>query len=292
MKLGRWAGIELRINEWLLLMFAVFIWAGVGQEIALVFLSLLWHEAGHLLAARRLGFDVQEVEFYPYGGVAKLAPGAMQTVEGEIAIALAGPLASLLMILIVEGSIVFFGYGGVWGEFLQTVNLSLALFNLLPIIPLDGGRVLRAWMGKSRGVLEASSFTATLGQTLAILLGICSVLALYIGWAGLDWPLLAGFLFLGAKRERMLGPMVFWRFLKSKRNQLIHQGAWSADCVVAREDLPIAQLLQNVVPERCLVITVVDAGGRIIGQAAEGDLLEEVMRDNSQGTLGDLIRKK
>ncbi|MBM7866856.1 hypothetical protein GTO89_04415 [Heliobacterium gestii] len=291
MRIVRLAGVDVRINEWLIVLAALYVWAGVVTEVALAFACVAWHEFGHVLAARRKGFAVQEVEFFPFGGVARLEPGLEQSPGDEIPVVLAGPLFSFLLLLILEGGV---RLGVDWGDyfdFLRNVNFSIGLFNLLPILPLDGGRLCRAWLAGRWGVMGASLRTAGWGEGLALLFGLLAIAGLYGGRSGLDLPLIAGFLFLGAHKERSNGPMFFWNLLRVKRRKLTGQAAWSGEVVVARRDARVSSLLPRIVPQRCLLVTVIDGEGAVIGQVSESELLQQMLQGKEDLAVGELIRK-
>jgi len=211
-KLGRVAGIDLYLHPTFLLLLAFVGLSTRGQGPAAVALTVatfgcvLLHELGHALAARRFGIATEDITLYPIGGVARLrrmprAPGA------ELLIALAGPavnvgLAAGLALGIGAAVVVapFALAGGVSG-FLATlleINLGLALFNLLPAFPMDGGRVLRALLSLPMGRRRATEVAATLGQVLAIAL---PAVLLAFGMFSPFHLVMAAFLYLAAGAE-------------------------------------------------------------------------------------------
>jgi Zn-dependent protease/predicted transcriptional regulator len=185
LRLGRIAGVEVGIN-WSALAIVVLIVAGLaaGQLpsaypgysrvayvvaaliAAVLFLaSLLAHEIAHAIVARRNGVQVQSIVLWLLGGVAQLE-GEPQTPGADFRIAVVGPLTSLVL-----GG-VFAGIGAIAAAlgagrlavgvlaYLAGTNILLAIFNLIPAAPLDGGRVLRAALWRWRGDREAAAITA------------------------------------------------------------------------------------------------------------------------------------
>jgi len=135
------------------------------------FASVLTHELCHALAARALGVPTAEVTLYVFGGAARILsePGGP---GGEVLMAMAGPLASVVLAgLFALTSQLATGWVAQLAWFLGAGNLVLAVFNLLPGFPLDGGRLARAlvWKLTGRRVL-ATRVTAWLGRGLAVLL--------------------------------------------------------------------------------------------------------------------------
>ena len=182
-QLGRIGGIRIGINWSWLIVFALIVWSlasGVfpsttpgfsdGEYIALAvaaallfFASLLLHELGHALQARREGVEIEGINLWLFGGVAQFK-GDFPSAGAEFRIAIAGPLVSLalgvLFVLVaafaglpnaVDGVVAWLGF----------TNLILLAFNLLPALPLDGGRVLRSALWYFRGDLRWATWVAS-----------------------------------------------------------------------------------------------------------------------------------
>lgn len=158
----------------------------------LFFLSLLAHELAHALVARRRGVEVEGITLFIFGGMARTRSEAA-TPGAEFVIAAVGPVASLFLGVLLYGVAVLADmaawHPGVWGVagHLGFLNLALAVFNLLPGFPLDGGRLLRSGLWKATGSLRRATRLATLaGRGL--------------GWAIIAagaWLLLIGNQFVG-----------------------------------------------------------------------------------------------
>jgi len=178
------AGIRILIDpSWLFIFFMV-VWSlgtfyfpesqppvrGTGAWILsvvaalLLFASVLVHELSHALLAKRAGIAVPRIRLFLFGGVSEMA-AEPQNPAAEVRIAAAGPLtsfglAALFFLLSLTGlpSMVYGGRNVT--DYLAGINLLLALFNLLPGFPLDGGRILRAWLWSRRGNLLSATRTA------------------------------------------------------------------------------------------------------------------------------------
>src|SRR5919106_4326834 len=190
--LGRIAGISFGVNWSWLVVFALIVWTlatgifpemnpgfsdGAYVAMALVaallfFTSLLLHEYGHALQARREGMEIEGITLWLFGGVAKFR-GMFPSAGAEFRIAVAGPLVTLVI------GVVFAGVAwladlpgpidGLVG-WLGVVNLLLLVFNMLPALPLDGGRVLRAALwGARRDFAIATRLAADIGRGFGFL---------------------------------------------------------------------------------------------------------------------------
>ena len=182
----------------------------------LFFGSLLAHEMGHALTARRLGIETTGIDLWFFGGVAKMARDA-DSAGTEFKIAVAGPLVSLAVVgLCVAAGIALAGPDELWDaallrsgadvtpalllvSWLGTINAAVFVFNLLPAFPLDGGRIVRAFAWKLTGDrLKATRASALLGQVMSwILVGLGLAEILFTGatLSGL-WLMVLGW-FLG-----------------------------------------------------------------------------------------------
>jgi Zn-dependent protease len=186
-KIGRVEGIDLYVHPtFLLLLIPGLVGGGFYGLFFLlaVFGCVVLHELGHALAARRFGIATRDITLYPIGGVARLermprAPGA------ELLIALAGPavnfviaatLAALGALFAGDLGIASAGLFGKFSSDVITANIFLALFNLLPAFPMDGGRVLRALLSGSMGRARATAVAARIGRAMAVIFGVAGLL--------------------------------------------------------------------------------------------------------------------
>lgn len=179
-ELGPVLGIQLRAHFTFFLMLILGALAGAasgglpGMTQQVVFTVLLFglvvlHELGHAMAARAFGIRTHDILLLPVGGMARLErPPA--TPQQEILVALAGPAVNMALATLLVPLAALAGHGLI--EQLLWANVSLALFNLIPAFPMDGGRVLRAGLTWKLGPFEATRLAASIGKGAAIALGI------------------------------------------------------------------------------------------------------------------------
>ena len=221
-RLGRIAGIEIGFNWSLIIVFALIVWtltsavfpdqnAGLsdGAYLAmavvaavLFFLSILLHELGHALQAQREGLEIDGITLWLFGGVARFK-GMFPSAGAELRIAIAGPAVSLALGFLFVALARFLSLpDAVDGVFawLGFTNLALLVFNLLPALPLDGGRVLRALLWGARNDFAwATRVSAGIGRGFGFLF-IAGGLALFIfldDYSG-AWLAFMGWFLLGA----------------------------------------------------------------------------------------------
>jgi Zn-dependent protease len=221
-KLGDIAGISVYVHwsfwilpGWILLSS----WSAGGGLLAglaaavfvfAVFGCVVLHEVGHALAARRFRIGTRDITLYPIGGVANLERMPTRP-SRELAIALAGPAVNVAIAAALFGLILLGGMGSqvfsptaAGGAFLVNlmwVNVALVLFNLLPAFPMDGGRVLRAFLAMGLPRLTATTVAARVGQVMAVVLGLIGL------FTGGMLVLVALFVFLAAQAELTMARM-------------------------------------------------------------------------------------
>jgi Zn-dependent protease len=211
--IGRVVGVPIRLHWtfFLLIAFvaivdrsagAVAVAAGLIWIVAL-FTSVVVHEVAHCVVARRHGATVLDIVLFPLGGMSRV--DAMPTEpRDEMAIAVVGPLVSLALGLALLGTGALTGahvwpptlFVGSWWARLGWLNLLLGAFNLLPALPMDGGRVLRAGLARHRSNLEATVLAARVARYLGVGMVV-------VGFFYDIWLILIGlFVLLGANAEQ------------------------------------------------------------------------------------------
>jgi len=223
--IGRFGGVEVRLNWSLIAVFALIVWSltdgvfpsqnpglsdgtylAMGIVAALLFLaSILLHELGHSWVARREGIEVDSITLWLFGGVSQFK-GRFPSSGAEFRVAVSGPLVSIalggLFVLIavahvpssVDGVAAWLGY----------INLILAVFNLLPALPLDGGRVLHSALWRAKGDFAwATRVASEIGVAFGYLF-IALGLAMFIfqgSFSGAWLAFIGWFLLQGARAE-------------------------------------------------------------------------------------------
>lgn len=163
-------GVEAHWSFLLALLLYGLLGGGASVLVALlVFASVIVHEFGHSLVALRKGIRISGIELHFFGGVAKMQD-MPRTPRDELLIAAAGPATSLLL-----GAGAAALYGLVPSAIvllLAQINFTLGIFNLLPALPMDGGRILRALLQTKLGALKATRIAALIARGLAVAMGV------------------------------------------------------------------------------------------------------------------------
>lgn len=254
--------------------------------VILLFLCVLLHEFGHVFAARRYGVQTPDITLLPIGGVARLERIPEEPSQ-ELVVALAGPAVNVVIAAILY--IVLGGFVPSESMELQNpgvslvgrlaaVNVFLAVFNLIPAFPMDGGRVLRAALAYRLGYSRGTEIAASVGQVVAFGLGLLGLMGN---------PLLifiAIFVYLGAASEAHAVQM-----RQASRGMLV------SDAMITRfASLQPNSLVEDAV--QCLIQTtqhefpVVDGAGMLRGVLTRDDMIRALRDTGPQTPVIDVMR--
>jgi len=268
-------------------------WA-MGLAMALgLFASIVFHELSHSLVARHYGMEIRGITLFLFGGVAEMSDEPPNA-EAEFMMALAGPVASVW----IAGALgVTWSWGATSGwspaltsvlAYLAGLNLLLALFNMVPAFPLDGGRVLRAvlWHFKNdlRGATRTTSRIGAAFGVGLIVLGVFSVVQGSI-IQGM-WFFLIG-LFLRSAAQMSYQQLLLRRALEGEPVARFMQ----RDPVVVPRSISVAQLVEDYIYRHHFKMFPVVDGERLVGCVSTRDirrLPQEEWDRQSVGTVTEL----
>jgi len=286
-------GIQIRVHITFLLIVAyfAFVWGAVREPggtqgalygvllVVLLFGLVTVHELTHSRVAQAYGVQVQHITLLPIGGMAAMSE-IPQDPRKELAISVAGPLSNVVMAVFLVLAAVALGYSDQltsWSRFstvmlemsfrgtllyLIVINLSLAIFNLLPAFPMDGGRVFRALLALKLGRAHASRIAVGVGQVFALLMGIGGFLT-----GNFLLVLVAVFIYFGAQAEGSTGQLI--TVLGDLRvRQAVHTAV-----EVASPDQVIGQLAARLFHTYQEDFPVVDEDGAVVGLVTRDRLI-------------------
>ena len=293
-KLGSLLGIPIRLHFTLILVIGWLLWravSGAGEAyfwftlLLLLFACVVLHELGHASMALLFGVRTREIVLLPIGGLARLE--RMPVGVAELLIALAGPAVNLALGLLFSILALLLVPPQPWSSpslglqlmiWLVFANFSLALFNLLPAFPLDGGRVLRGLLAFFMPLERATHWAARVGQILAVLL---ILVGLSLGNPFLI--LVAILVFVGASQEM---------FFQRSRTQMLGRTAKEAmittyESLAPQDTLEAAGKLMLDREQR--VFPVIDGWGRLAGIVTRSILFEGLARRGSETAVLEVM---
>lgn len=298
MKIGAPFGIALYVHGTFFLLLAWLVASRAAQhkspeEIArglvltlAVFATVVLHELGHALMARRFGIATRSIVLLPIGGVASLE--RMPEKPGqELLVAIAGPAVNVVLAVIFAIAVRLTAPTAMPAptsmetatvlQQLFLVNVSLAVFNLVPAFPMDGGRALRALLTFRLGRERATVAAARLGQTFAFLFALLGF------YANPMLVLIAIFVWLGAQQEAAMVEM------QSILHGLSVEVATVTDFLTVAPDEPLGVTVEHILARSQHEFPVVD-GGRLVGVVTRGDVVRGLAERGPSTSVATVMR--
>ncbi|GAA0137897.1 stage IV sporulation intramembrane metalloprotease SpoIVFB [Paenibacillus sp. YSY-4.3] len=269
----RWGGIAISFHPLFVLVMLASVITGHFLELLTLFVIVFIHEWGHVAAAKCFGVHVLSVQLLPFGGVAVMEDTAYLDARREIMIALAGPLQNGLLI----GCAWLLHAGGLWDgpyyEYFVQGNVLIALFNLLPILPLDGGKIFQSLCSIILPYHSALVWSLRISLLFSFLLTGYALLPLFLqgSMVQLNLLLIGLFLLYSNYVDYRNIPYRFMRFLmnrgRSFSRHLLHGSL--AQPIVADKVQPLDHVLRLFKREKYHFIYVMNRQGRIIAVVPE-----------------------
>lgn len=294
---------DTRIYVHITFLFSAIILALSGYMLHLAIFagSLLVHETGHLVTASLMGAQVTRVEIWPFGAVGKVEHVWQIEPVSEAVVALFGPvhsgiLASVASVvrMVVANKLVG---ADVVAQFplldlLIRVNLGFFLINLVPCLPLDGGRFLRSRLAMKMGYIEASKTVARWGLwfgSASFAIGIVGIIL------GLPWYILLALgplLIWGAMEEKegVTFQNVMWLFAKNER--LLKQKTMPVEEILVSENACVRDVILKLKPSKYHVILVAGKSMKVRGKVSETKILEAFYKGKLNLRLRELCEDK
>lgn len=271
----------LKIN---LLLFPVIvaslIWDYFGL-FAVSYLSALLHEFAHIFTARKLGIGISYIKLQPFGVCAVLKSSIINKPIHEITVALAGPMCSLLLA----------GIYYLWQEccgYFVYCNLALALLNILPILPLDGGRVLRATLTTKMGAVRAYNTAVKLSHIPTAFILVLSVYALLTAQFNFSLILIGVFLLGNLLEEKHnISRQAVLEILNYK-DKLRSGELNNTSVICADKSTPARKILHCLSYNKYHIIHMTDDKLRVVKTFTEGQLLEAITQKGIRITLEEV----
>ncbi|WP_409341652.1 M50 family metallopeptidase [Paenibacillus sp. MBLB4367] len=259
-------GTAYRFHPLFVLMMVVSLLSGHFVEMLTLFSIVLVHELGHMAAARGFGWRVKEVQLLPFGGVVVVEESGNLPAREEMLVALAGPLQNVWMIAFAFGMKMVGWPETEWWDYFIKCNAMIALFNLLPVSPLDGGKVMQALLSYAMSYHRTLLCCTVISLFMSVVMITGSLFHIGSG-GGVQLNLLAigVFLFYSNWYGYKSLPYQFVRFLLSRENRAsshVRKGT-VAEPIIVSEDHRIGDIMQLFMREKYHLVYVIGKQGTI-----------------------------
>lgn len=270
-------------------------WLGGYFELfAIAYCSALIHELTHIFAARRLNIPVARIEVLPFGICGRLGVEFIRSPKNELLVAIAGPLASGALALIFWAAAQYLP-GLVqheelreWLEYGRNVNFSLMLLNLMPTLPLDGGRVVKALLSELLGVIRAYNIVLRLSRVVIAVIIAFAVILLLVSDFNFSLIMIGVFLLGSLSAEQKNISIISLKEILYHKNKLHNSGLCRSERLATDSRTPARQFLRRISSNKYYVIDVVDDNGRITKSVTESQVLSALINRSIRLSFGEV----
>lgn len=251
---------------------------------------VLIHELCHLFAALCLDVKVFSMVVMPFGMTVRLDPAMMQTPKKEVLVALAGPLSNAFMLLFG----IFFSpiAPSLNYDLFLIINGAMLLLNLLPIPPLDGGRILRAAVVQNIGLVSAARVMRRISFVCISIICTAGIFLLLYFHGNPSLIMIGAFLLFGLAREHKNSELLMMRALLYKKETRHKDGLIPTKLLCIRAATPAKQILKKMNLSTFYIIAVIDEEMRIIKTVTERDFICAVTKNGYGICAEDVVLLK
>ncbi len=258
---------------------------GVTSLFILVMLSVSLHETGHMAAALSVGKRVSEIRVLPYGLSVSVREQTHLPAHSMV-IYLSGPAASILLFLLLRHISALTG-----SSLMHTashINFSIAVFNMLPVLPLDGGKLLREILAAKLGYNLSSRM---LKRITAILLVVTAAGSLVMMLAGYVYISLWGaciFIFVSCEKEKTEGPLMNIKNILNRHSRIKNKGVYPIRHLAVFTSTRLGEVIKHMDFNRLHIIYTIDSKNAVKGRHTEFEIIEAAVRYGSSTKMGEL----
>lgn len=280
--------LKLKINPFTWVFILLLIITGFYIELINIILTVAIHEISHYYVAKKLNVNIIQVEIFPFGGAAIFESEIFIRPDLEIVIALAGPLSNLvfIMILVILSEVTSISF-----DYLIKINVLMCAFNLLPGVPLDGGRALKAILSSFIGITRANNVAVKFSYVLSFLLIYSGILMMINGNKNYVFIITAVFLIISAKKERKLSAYFNLRDLAYKKEEFYKRGCMNVKQIAVLENQKLIKIINCFLPLKYHIIVVLDKNLREKKRLTETELFDFAVSNGLYLSIGDILNK-
>lgn len=260
-------------------------------EIMIILLAIIMiHELSHGFIARLFGIKIKEIQILPIGGIVKLDKSFTFSNREEIAISAAGPISNIILSATVFFLQKYFG----WQNHLNFIlfsSLIIGIFNLIPVLPLDGGRIFRSCLAYILGYKNATKVIVIFSKIFAFFLIGINILILSTGSYNFVLILVGIFIFHESKKEKELVLYTNMKDIATKKESLNRQGSMDSQHITVLPQTSLGEIFKQFTPKKFHIIYVLDEHYALKGILTEDQVLSGILEHGMHGKIKNILKK-
>lgn len=280
-------GKFIKINIWTIPMFVFSTLGDYGDIFLLAYISSALHELAHIICARALSVDISYIKIYPFGITARLKSEYIRSSEKEFWISAAGPLCS--MILFWCFAFLKSLYSTYLFSFLFDINFAICCINLLPCLPLDGGRMLKSILTVRFGIIRAYKYTLSVSKIILALLVVFAISLIFVSKFNFSLVLISAFLLQNLAFEQQVISVITLREILSNRQKSEFSERLPAKILCVHENRPASGILRHFTYDCFYIVNVMNKDSKIISTLTEVEVLDSLLKNGIRTKYRDII---
>ena len=277
---------HLSINLWLIPVVVFSILGNYFLMYICTFSIALLHESAHIVCAKAMGIRISHITLFPFGISANLSRGYIKSSEKEFLIAFSGPFSNIILFWVFRLSatlipLPILGY-------CADVNLAMCAVNLLPALPLDGGRMLKSILTSRFGLLRSYNLMLKLSRVMIIAVTVSALLLFIVTDFNFSMILISVFLFQNLSQEQALLSHIALKEILENNGKMNTRELFPTKTFCVKESSRISSILRYLSYDYYIVLHILDKDSQIVRTATETELLAHLTKDGIRARFSDI----
>lgn len=283
--------ISIRLDPIFILTLIVICLTGLLNEFVLAFASMFMHEMGHILTACIMRRKVYSIRILPVGFNAVIEEDPCSRLK-QLAVHFGGPFINMLLFTASQLLYSCWLHQSKNLHFFALINIYLFAFNLMPVLPLDGGKILIGLLAGRVGLLHADKYTRRTSRILLVLTFLAGVVQLYVSKHNFSIMLISIYIFFKLKSDRMEAALMNVKNIIYRRSRLLKNGVYQARELVVLKSISLSEIIKNMDYDRFHLVYVLDDDLRLKKVFTEQQIIDAIFKYNSDLSFQELIEKE
>ena len=255
-----------------------------------MFVSLILHEIAHIAVALFQDVKLNSIKIFPVGINAVLNVNSEKKVN-TLFINVSGPLMNILLaaVFIIIDSYYLKNSDNM--RFFIYVNISLAVFNLFPLLPLDGGKILKDMLSCRIGLFKASKYTGRICRVASLVMIVVGAVQFATSGYNFSIMLIGGYIFYSLKYESTEVSLMNIKNLVYRRSRILRKGIYPGRELVAMRTMRLGDIIRNMDFDRFHIIYVLDEEMKLVRIFTEQEIIENMIKYSSDISFENLMKE-